>query len=273
MQLNMGEGKSSVIVPIVAAALADGKRLVRVVVAKLQSKQKFQMLVSKLGGLLGRRIYRMPSSRALRLEESQADAIGRIHRDCMAKKGILFVQPEHIFSFKLMGVECLATGYESVGRSLLQTQHFFDTESRDIINESDENFSVRFELVYTMGMQRPIEFSPERWTIIQAVLGLIRRFAFEIKRELPLLIKVDDRWPGRFLRTRILRPDAHELILQRVGDYICRIGFPGFLIARQPKDVRLAVFKYITKFKLTAEEVVEVKREGNRSFWTNNIVY
>lgn len=270
MQLNMGEGKSSVIVPIVAAALADGKRLVRVVVAKPQSKQMFQMLVSKLGGLLGRRICRMPFSRALRLEESQADAIGRIHRDCMANRGILLVQPEHILSFKLMGVECLATGHESVGRSLLQTQHFFDTESRDIIDESDENFSVKFELVYTMGMQRPIEFGPERWTIIQAVLGLIRRFALGVKRELPLSIEVDDRWPGRFPRTRILRPDAHELILQRVGDHICRIGFPGFPIARQPEDVRLAVFKYITKFRLTAEEVVEVESEGDGSFWTDS---
>lgn len=34
MQLNMGEGKSSVIVPIVAVHLADGSRLVRVIVTK-----------------------------------------------------------------------------------------------------------------------------------------------------------------------------------------------------------------------------------------------
>ena len=34
LQLNMGEGKSSVIVPIVAWALADGKKLVRIVVLK-----------------------------------------------------------------------------------------------------------------------------------------------------------------------------------------------------------------------------------------------
>ena len=39
MQLNMGEGKSSVIIPIVAAALADASRLVRVIVAKPQSKR------------------------------------------------------------------------------------------------------------------------------------------------------------------------------------------------------------------------------------------
>lgn len=57
MQLNMGEGKSSVIVPIVAAALADGSRVVRVLVAKSQSKQMLQMLMSKLGGLLDRVVY------------------------------------------------------------------------------------------------------------------------------------------------------------------------------------------------------------------------
>ncbi|KAF6789323.1 hypothetical protein CMUS01_16344, partial [Colletotrichum musicola] len=42
MQLNMGEGKSAVIVPIVAAALADGSALARVV----------------LGGLVGRRVFK-----------------------------------------------------------------------------------------------------------------------------------------------------------------------------------------------------------------------
>ena len=34
LQLNMGEGKSSVIVPMVAAALANGRELLRVVVLK-----------------------------------------------------------------------------------------------------------------------------------------------------------------------------------------------------------------------------------------------
>src|SRR5690606_15239855 len=47
MQLNMGEGKSSVIVPIAAAALADGSKLVRVIVLKPLSSQMFQLLVQK----------------------------------------------------------------------------------------------------------------------------------------------------------------------------------------------------------------------------------
>lgn len=69
----------------------------------------------------------------------------------MARRGIMLVQPEHLLSFKLMGIECLLNGQHDVGRSLLRTQHFFDNNARDIVDESDENFSVKFELVYTMG--------------------------------------------------------------------------------------------------------------------------
>jgi len=109
------------------------------------------MLVSKLGGLLNRRIYHMPFSRALKLSVSQANMIGEIYNDCMASRGVMLVQPEHILSFKLMGIECLLSGQPDLGRSLLRTQQFFDDRSRDIVDESDENFSVKFELVYTMG--------------------------------------------------------------------------------------------------------------------------
>ena len=65
LQLNLNEGKSSVIVPIVAAALADGKRLVRVVVLKPLWSQMFQVLLRTLGGMLGRRIFYMPISRSV----------------------------------------------------------------------------------------------------------------------------------------------------------------------------------------------------------------
>ena len=47
MQLNMGEGKSTVIIPMVAAALADGSQLARIVVAKPQSRQMAQMQIGR----------------------------------------------------------------------------------------------------------------------------------------------------------------------------------------------------------------------------------
>ena len=82
MQLNMGEGKSSVITPMVAASLANGK-LVRVIAAKPQSKRMYQIPLSRLGGLLGRPVYLMPFSRALKLQPSQATAI---HKMCKERR-------------------------------------------------------------------------------------------------------------------------------------------------------------------------------------------
>ena len=108
MQVNMGEGKSSVIIPIVAAALADGKQLVRVVVPKALAVQMFDLLVARLGGLTNRPIYHFPFSRSSEngsYSHLGADLVHRLMSQCMAEHGILLVQPEHVVSLKLVSVE------------------------------------------------------------------------------------------------------------------------------------------------------------------------
>lgn len=57
MQLNIGEGKSSVIVPVLGTALAKPSCLVRIIVGKPQFRQMLHVLNSKLGGLIDRRVY------------------------------------------------------------------------------------------------------------------------------------------------------------------------------------------------------------------------
>lgn len=87
----------------------------------------------------------MPFSRTLKMGVAEANLVHDIYQECMANRGVLLALPEHLLSFKLMGIECLLTDKPDVARSLLGTQEFFDKASRDIIDESDENFSVRFE--------------------------------------------------------------------------------------------------------------------------------
>ena len=96
------------------------------------------------------------------------------------------------------------------------------------------------------------------------------RFALDVKGDLPLSVNVDDRWPGRYPRIRILRPDAHELILKRIADHICMIGFSGFPVARQLEEVRQVVCKYIAKPDLTMEEIAQVESESKDCFWTDS---
>ncbi|KAF2622185.1 hypothetical protein BU25DRAFT_403259 [Macroventuria anomochaeta] len=265
MQLNMGEGKSSTIVPIVAAALADRKKLVRVVVAKPQSKQMLQMLVAKLGGLLNRRIYHMPFSRDLQLKEADVRAIREMYQDCMAHRGVLLIQPEHILSFKLMGIECLLTDKPGVARLLLDTGRWFDDVSRDIVDESDENFSVKFELIYTMGSQRSIGFAPDRWILIQEVMGLIPRLAAQVKAMLPLSIEVQHEANGRYPRVRILRDDGAKALLALLTEHIIKNGLTGLPICNQREGTREAIMQYISTADLIAKQIHAVEQSR---FWT-----
>ena len=271
MQLNMGEDKSSVIAPLVAAALADGSRLVRVIVGKPQSTQMAQMLTSKLGEMLDRPIYFMPFSRNIKLDESDANSVRSLYRDCMEQGGTLLLQPEHVLSFQLMGFERCISGDVSVGVSLLGTQQFFDQPSRDIVDESDENFSVKFELIYSMGTQRHIDASPDRWLCIQEVLDLVAQNAPAVAKELPSSIELYTCSTGGFPRIRILCRDAEALLLERVARRICESGLAGFPISRQPHPIREAVFTYITKWDLSDDEIQLVEISSSDAFWTESI--
>lgn len=267
MQLNMGEGKSSVIVPIVAAALADGKQLLRVVVAKPQSKQMAQMLISKLGGLLDRRIFYMPISRSLKLDTTGAHNIYDMLHECMSSGGVLLIQPEHILSFQLMVLECYTLGRESVGQELMSTLDYLEQNARDIVDESDENFNVRFELIYTMGMQRPIELSPDRWLVLQEVLGLVRMLAPDMAKDVPFSLECQPGVHGSFPRIRILRQDAGKLLKHGLADHICNNGLHALQISRQPEETRKAIHTYITKAELSESEINAVEKS---LFWTES---
>ncbi|KAK3116175.1 hypothetical protein LTR53_003724 [Teratosphaeriaceae sp. CCFEE 6253] len=270
MQLHMGEGKSSVIVPIVAASLADGSQLLRVIVAKPQSKQMAQMLIQKLGGLLDRRIYYMPFSRALNPSTGVADTIHAMLQECKSAGGVLLVQPEHLLSFKLMALESAVAGEGDTSRALLRTQDFFDQSSRDIVDESDENFSVKFELIYTIGTHRPVDMSPSRWQVIHEVLELTRTVSATLSSELPGLLERTHCLRGRFPRTQILHIDAQSRLIDEIAMTICKNGLHGFPVARQTQEIRAAVLTYITKFDLTSQEILAVQQAGDGTFWTES---
>jgi hypothetical protein len=224
------------------------------------------MLVSKLGYLLNRRVYYMPFSRFLRPTAADANLIRQIYEECIVQRGVLLIQPEHILSFKLMAVEAVLAG-QGCAQSLLKAQEFFDRVSRDIVDESDENFSVKFELIYTIGSQRSIEFAPERWLIIQAVVGLIPRFAKQVKKELPEAIEIQRDDGGRFPRVRLLRNDATVRLLSLLAKHVVEYGIVGLPTSSQAPDIQAGLLRYITNPDLAADEIRAV--EGSK-FWTEN---
>ncbi|KAK4449026.1 hypothetical protein QBC34DRAFT_351713 [Podospora aff. communis PSN243] len=271
MQLNMGEGKSSVIVPIVAAALANGKRLVRIVVAKPQSNQMTHMLIGKLGGLLNRQVFYLPFSRSVQLCRDGVRTIGDMIERCRAEGGVLLVQPEHLLSFKLMGIdkswaaegETTNDGGE-LGESITRLYQTFESVSRDIVDVSDENFSVKYELIYTMGAQEAVEMSPGRWILVQQLLDLletaIRRLMAESARTtLAEGIVFEDYGPGRVPLIRILGESAGHHLIGELAATICRRGLTGFPVLHQSERMRQAVHKYISASQVVPEDLALVE--------------
>jgi hypothetical protein len=274
MQLNMGEGKSSVIVPIVSASLADGERLVRVVVAKPQSKQMMHTLISTLGGLIDRRVFYLPISRALQLGTSEVLVVQRMLKTCKKEGGVLLVQPEHLLSFKLMGLERIWTDGAragTLGKQILSTYRDFDHASRDIVDESDENFSVKFELIYTIGPQKSIDMSPERWTMIQELMDLMLEIASKLTNgpeagKVKGLLFDEDTASGRFPTIRVLEESAGKLLVDALAEQVCRTGLRGFPIQHQSKQMRQAVLDYILQPNLSPEQVAAVEAASSGFF-------
>ncbi|KIJ45849.1 hypothetical protein M422DRAFT_250633 [Sphaerobolus stellatus SS14] len=151
MQLNMGEGKSSVIVPITSAHLADVTQLVRVIVPKPLSNQMFDLLKQRTSGLADHRIFYLPFNRNTSLNATGV-------RRCW--KPSSFAQLTAVFYFPSR-----ATPWHN-------TQRWIRDNSRDILDESNEILNVKYQLICTVGSASTL--ASERWCLVQGVLFLVK---------------------------------------------------------------------------------------------------
>ncbi|KAJ6580988.1 hypothetical protein B0H19DRAFT_1113174 [Mycena capillaripes] len=213
LQLNMGEGKSSVIVPIISTALADGQ-LVRVVVLKPLVAQMFQLLKQRVSGLANRRLFYLPFSRDVELDPAKIRLILALFKECAECGGILLCQPEHILSFQLMGLDAFSRSETSEETRLLrEAQDWLDSTARDVLDESDEILNVRYQLIYTVGASIPPEGRPWRWNITQAVFSLLQTAAKTIGDGLEIGEVLH---PRQFSLTRILASKGGQDLIDSI---------------------------------------------------------
>ncbi|KAG1794544.1 uncharacterized protein HD556DRAFT_1367943 [Suillus plorans] len=269
LQLNMGEGKSYVIVPLAAAALSDGQKLVRVIVLKSLSTQMFQLLVERLSGLTQRRIFYIPFSRALEIDSSKVQMYRDLMQECMKTKGILLVQPDHILSFQLMAVERQLLPQSEAAEDILQTQLWLDNHTRDILDESDEILHVRHQLVYTVGLQRSLQGHPDRWTTTQQVLSLVAKHATQLIRKFPSHSEVSIREHRAFPFIRVLHPTAGEELVQWIARDVIYSGALEIISFDQaPDHIKRAVHQFIATENVSSTDISLVKeRYEDTTVW------
>ncbi|EEB90513.1 hypothetical protein MPER_11269, partial [Moniliophthora perniciosa FA553] len=142
LQLNMGEGKSAVIIPMVAATLADGTKLPRILVLKSLATQTFSLLVERLSTLSNREILHLPFSRDVEVGQTQVQLIRHVYEQAISSHAILVAQPEHVLSYELMTVDRLLSSHTQLegeaARQLMETRLWLEANTRDVLDESDE---------------------------------------------------------------------------------------------------------------------------------------
>ena len=176
MQFNMGEGKTSVIIPMLALKLNHGQ-LFRLTVLKQLLNTNYTSLVFKLGGILNRRVLMIPFSRDTKLESSQIDQLKLSLERLKERNGVLITVPEYRLSFELKGLEKGLQSQYELSRKFIELQDWMDTNCRDVLDESDEILHVRYQLIYTVGDQLSLDAASLRWTIPQRIFRLIKKHA------------------------------------------------------------------------------------------------
>ncbi|OAA50407.1 hypothetical protein NOR_00857 [Metarhizium rileyi] len=272
MQLNMGEGKSSVIVPIAASSMADGDSLVRLIVTRSQCSQMVEIMTTRLGGLLGRPIYHLPVSRSMIINDASVRLLHEIIQDCVKRKGVLVVQPEHILSLNLIISDYSSKCSEKARESLFDIKHWLDDSCRDIIDESDDVFSPKYELVYPLGKEQPIDFARERCNIISQILTLTSEEAERVMQEMPGGLNMTHVGPGRYPRFSLITPAALEQLGRNVARKICQVGLAGFRMPRKDSSSKDEdyVMEFTTKKTLSPATWAFIEKQQS-SIWSQRI--
>jgi len=217
LQMNMGQGKTSCIIPMVAASMADGKNLVRVIVPKALLLQTAQLLQSRLGGLLNRAICHVPFSRRTPTAAADLRQYVNIHKQVLKHAGVMLCLPEHNLSFMLSGQQRLLDGQLAEARPMIKMHVWLKSVCRDILDESDYTLSARTQLIYPSGSQVSVDGHPQRWLVIQTVLSLVDRHLYGLKNSFPHSIDVFRGHDGGFPIIFFLRQDVEDELLVRLA--------------------------------------------------------
>ncbi|RYP10373.1 hypothetical protein DL764_000707 [Monosporascus ibericus] len=250
LQLNMGQGKTSCIIPMVASLLADGKNLVRVSVPKALLQQTAQLLHTRLGGLIGRNISHVPFSRRTPTKEDNIRLFQNLHRDIRDQHGILLTLPEHQLSFMLSGLQRVLDNRVPEAKMMVRVQKWLQSHARDILDESDHTLAVKTQLIYPSGSQMAVDGHPHRWLVAEHILHMVDMHLHDLAFNFPHSIEVVRRPEGGFPFAFFLRPDVEEELVSRLKCDICQ-GARG-IIPMESLDIadRLAIKEFLSGGKV-----------------------
>ncbi|KAL4873947.1 hypothetical protein BDV12DRAFT_191814 [Aspergillus spectabilis] len=260
LQMNMGQGKTSVIMPMVAAVLANGEMLNRLLVPKALLSQATQLLQSRLGGLLGREIIHIPFSRRTQTTVGIVREYRALHAGTLRNSGIILGIPEHILSFKLSGLQRMVDSKLTDATPMIETQNWMDEVCRDVLDECDFTLAVKTQLIYPGGAQLAVDGHPDRWEVAMTILGLVAHHVRELAREYPQSIDIVERNSTGFPVTHLLRKNVEQALVRRIAEDICRKRTSLLPLGECNEKAKEAIRVFITQEKVEKSVTTRVAK-------------
>jgi hypothetical protein len=214
---------------MVAAVLANGMDLARVVVPRALLLQSAQVMQAKLGGLVDRELMHLPFSRKTATTQSIVCLYGKMHARLRDRRGVLIALPEHILSFKLSGLQQLCDEHIKEASSMIEIQRWLDKHTRDVLDECDVSLAIRTQLIYPSGTQMTVDGHPMRWQVTQAVLHLVKDFSSTVQSRYPRSIEIVRRGTDGFPLIYFLRKDAEDYLIELLVKIICKGQTPSII--------------------------------------------
>mmetsp|Transcript_54425 Transcript_54425/g.176026 ORF Transcript_54425/g.176026 Transcript_54425/m.176026 type:complete len:1181 (-) Transcript_54425:1721-5263(-) len=233
-QLNMGEGKTAVIIPMVASALADGTACVRVTVLTSLCVTSAADWQWKIGGLLGRRVFPLACRRDLPLGLDEARLMLHTCTRVRQEGHMIVTVPEHRLSIENKALELAWNGDQETSQAFHMVLDFCEEHCRDVLDESDEILRPKYQQIYTLGGPVVLDGERLRWATAAAVLRSVDTHALALqkrfgKETIEILSEQAD--GGQFSVVRLLQQsefcsDVYEELCKHIADDVLRGTHP-----------------------------------------------
>ncbi|KAE8153499.1 hypothetical protein BDV25DRAFT_168741 [Aspergillus avenaceus] len=207
LQMNMGQGKTSVIMSMVACVLANKKMVCCLIIPNALLSQTVQIMGSHLGGLVGREVTYIPFSRRTPTAVDLIKMYCALYEETLYNLGIMLGIPEHLLSFKLSRLQWIVDREINNARYMVEVQRWLNRGCRDILDKCNFTLAVKTQLIYPSGSQI-------------TVLGLVAQHLHKLVQQFPKSISIIEQPNIGFPVIYLLRNNVEKALLERIVDHI-----------------------------------------------------
>jgi hypothetical protein len=172
-QINMGEGKTRVLLPLLCLYFSKhSDAVVRIIMLSNILEEGYDYLHRYLcATAINMRILLISFHRDVEISRENASLLLHILRSIRGQNACVIMSPESCLSFHLKVDEL--TFYNDRNEILPILKHIEDLKYCNFLDESDEELSHKYRLIYSIGLQMDLSSGPTRWECILHTLWLI----------------------------------------------------------------------------------------------------